>query len=98
MAKTRTVGIRELKNNLSAYLRDVREGGTITVSDRGRPVAVLRSRSERAGEYAADLADEWARGGTLDLPTARKRPLEAPPVRLRSGASQRLLEADRAEA
>lgn len=33
------VGVRELKNSLSRYLRRVREGETIVVTDRGRPVA-----------------------------------------------------------
>ena len=32
------VGIRELKRNLSAYLRQVKAGRTITITDRGRPV------------------------------------------------------------
>ena len=36
-----TVGIRELKNCLSAYLRRVADGERVTVTDRGRPVAVI---------------------------------------------------------
>lgn len=38
-----TVGIRELKNRLSEFLRRVAEGERITVTDRGRPVAVISS-------------------------------------------------------
>lgn len=37
----RTVSITELKARLSAYLRQVKAGGRIVVTDRGRPVAVL---------------------------------------------------------
>lgn len=33
------VGIRELKNSLSRYLRRIREGETVVVTDRGVPVA-----------------------------------------------------------
>lgn len=33
------VGVRELKNSLSRYLRRVREGETLVVTDRGVPVA-----------------------------------------------------------
>ncbi|MFN2388824.1 MAG: type II toxin-antitoxin system Phd/YefM family antitoxin [Actinomycetota bacterium] len=33
------VGVRELKNSLSGYLRRVREGETLVVTDRGVPVA-----------------------------------------------------------
>lgn len=35
------VAVRELKAKLSAYLRRAGEGEVITVTDRGRPVAVL---------------------------------------------------------
>ncbi|MDP9343842.1 MAG: type II toxin-antitoxin system prevent-host-death family antitoxin [Actinomycetota bacterium] len=33
------VGVRELKNSLSRYLKRVKEGETIVVTERGRPVA-----------------------------------------------------------
>jgi prevent-host-death family protein len=35
----KSVGIAELKARLSEYLRTVRQGGTITILDRDRPVA-----------------------------------------------------------
>src|SRR5260370_41076366 len=38
----KTVGIRELKNSLSEYVRQVRGGEEILVTDRGEPVAELR--------------------------------------------------------
>jgi prevent-host-death family protein len=37
----RRVGVRELRHNLSAWLRRVREGEAFEVTDRGTPVAVL---------------------------------------------------------
>ncbi|MEJ1969926.1 MAG: type II toxin-antitoxin system prevent-host-death family antitoxin [Rhizomicrobium sp.] len=37
----KTVGIRELKNSLSAYVREAQEGETIVVTDRGEPIAQL---------------------------------------------------------
>jgi prevent-host-death family protein len=36
------VGIKELRDGLSRYLDRVREGGTITVTDHGRPIARIR--------------------------------------------------------
>lgn len=36
------VGIRELRQNLSVYLAKVKTGTAFSVTDRGRPVAVLR--------------------------------------------------------
>jgi prevent-host-death family protein len=41
MGKADQVGIRELRQNLSKYLRRVLEGETLQVTDRGKPVAVL---------------------------------------------------------
>lgn len=38
----RAVGIRELKNRLSEYVRQVRAGERLLVTDRGRVVAELR--------------------------------------------------------
>jgi prevent-host-death family protein len=35
------VGVRELRHNLSAWLRRVRDGEAFEVTDRGTPVAVL---------------------------------------------------------
>ncbi len=37
----RRVGIRELKSKLSAYVREVKRGGTIVVTDHGEGVARL---------------------------------------------------------
>jgi prevent-host-death family protein len=36
------VGIKELRDGLSRYLDRVRAGGTITVTDHGRPIARIR--------------------------------------------------------
>lgn len=42
MAKPPTVGARELKTRLGTYLRQVRQGKTLIVTDRGEPIAELR--------------------------------------------------------
>ena len=42
-AKAVHVGVRELKNHLTNYLRLVRDDREVIVTDRGKPVAVLRS-------------------------------------------------------
>jgi prevent-host-death family protein len=36
-----SIGVRELRQNASKYLRRVAAGESITVTDRGKPVAVL---------------------------------------------------------
>ena len=42
------MGVKDLKNNLSAYLRDVREGARVLVSDRGEAVAAKRMKEATA--------------------------------------------------
>ncbi len=55
----RTIGIRELKSQLSRTLRDVQDGDVYLVTDRGRVVAELRQPTIPG---AADLTpDDQAR-------------------------------------
>jgi prevent-host-death family protein len=53
---TKAVGARELKTRLGSYLREVRRGRTIVVTDRGEPVAELRPivLAKTGGEAALD--------------------------------------------
>jgi prevent-host-death family protein len=64
------VGARELKVRLGTYLRRVRQGRTLVVTDRGQPVAELRPIAADAG-LAGVLARLEARG-VVTRPT-RKR-------------------------
>jgi len=71
------VGARELKVRLGTYLRRVQQGQTLVVTDRGRPVAVLRPMPR--GTRDAELARLEAEG-IVTRPTkralARFRPVE----------------------
>jgi len=48
------IGIRELKNKLSEYLRLVKKGETLTVTEHGKAIAYL-SPAENAAEIEALL-------------------------------------------
>jgi prevent-host-death family protein len=39
--KARNVGIRELKANLSACLREIKAGQTLVITERGKPIGCL---------------------------------------------------------
>jgi len=58
-----TIGVRELRQNASRYLRLVEGGETIRVTDRGRPVALLVPVPGEGG-YARLVADGRIRPGT----------------------------------
>jgi prevent-host-death family protein len=51
------VGIRELRQNLSVYLRRTLAGETLEVTDRGTPVALLTPIPERADPIARLVAE-----------------------------------------
>ena len=64
------VGVRELKIRLGTYLRRVRRGRTLVVTDRGQPVAELRPLGA-SGDAGAGLAKLKAAGAvtrTADKP------------------------------
>ena len=99
MPDLKTVGVKELKNKLSAYLREVRQGTRVLVSDRNRIVAELH---EPGAHYGIDEALDptlaaWIDAGVVALPSREKEPLPDSPVRLPDGTSRELLDQDRGE-
>ncbi len=61
------VGARELKTRLGTYLRRVREGRTLLVTDRGEPVAELRPVQADASVPARLVKLSTRRAVTLPL-------------------------------
>lgn len=57
------VAVRELKAQLSAYLKRAAAGEVITVTDRGRPVAVLGPVLQRI-DLSAAIEAGWVTGPT----------------------------------
>jgi prevent-host-death family protein len=55
-----SVGVRELRDNLSEYLRRVRQGELVLITDRGRPIGEL---SPAAGGLSAERARKLVRRG-----------------------------------
>jgi prevent-host-death family protein len=66
----KTVGARELKTRLGAYLEEVRRGRTIVVTERGEPVAELRPLGLATTGVEAQL-DRLAALGFLSRPSRR---------------------------
>lgn len=60
--RMRAVGVRDLKNRLSEYLRLVRNGEEILVTDRGEVIAELRQPSPRVALPYPRLVDAVRRG------------------------------------
>jgi prevent-host-death family protein len=72
----RAIGIRELRQQASRYLRDVERGESIEVTDRGRPIAMLvpipvetgRARLEASGRLRPAEGDVLSLGEPLPAP------------------------------
>jgi len=97
MGRVTAVGVKELKNRLSAYLKEVQSGTVVLVTDRGTVVAELREPSTLHPPLTAAPADEWVRSGALLAPRLARAACPASPVRRPEGRAQRLLDAERAE-
>jgi len=96
----KTVGMREMKNKFSAYVRAARKGETVAITDRGVIVAHLappKISHEEENPFA-----EMARRGeaTLGRPISkeeRAKLYHVRPPRLHGITSAELLDAERGE-
>ena len=78
MSAKQEVGVRELRQNLSVYLRRVLRGETLEVTDRGRAVAILAPLPKSASILDRLEAEGRLTRGKGDL-LALKRPKIRPP-------------------
>lgn len=86
-----TVGIRELKSRLTHYVRLVKQGHNVILTERGKPVAVLHGLDEEAQTREGRLARLAAQGRILLPSTPRRR---VRPVRTKRpvGLTQAIME------
>lgn len=89
------IGVRELRQNASRYLAQVKAGHTVEVSERGRLIALLvppdSGRTLRARLVAA------GRLIPASSPTGRLRSSRPVPVAVDEPTNQQLLDAEREE-
>lgn len=72
------IGIRELRQHASRYLRRVREGETITLTDRGEPFAEIRPVKQHATTLDRMIAEGRATAPTIDFSEFLKKYPPAP--------------------
>lgn len=91
-----SVGIRDLKNNLSRYLKQVVAGRRVTVTDRGRVVAELIPPS--AARSSASRYDELVASGVIRPASEKGDPLiNFPSLKLPRGTAAALIDEDRGD-
>jgi len=87
MSSTERVGVRELRQNLSVYLRGIEQGKSFEVTDRGQPVAMLIPLPP-----AATPLERLIASGRASAPAGDLLELGAPPGRASNAASSGLAE------
>lgn len=92
------VGVRKLKDNISAYLREVKSGSIILITDRDRVIAELHEPTiGLAPGMDLSARDEWIREKKLVPPKTKKKKCPVSHLNLKSGISSYLLDQDREE-
>jgi prevent-host-death family protein len=87
------VGIRELRQDLSRYLRRVRKGERLVVTERGRPLAVLSPWAEEGNVIDQLVAAGRLRrgaGGVLAIKPLKRRVSRAGTDALEDERAERL--------
>ncbi len=96
MKTIKTVGIKNLKDNLSAYLRDVKAGALILITDRGNVVAELREPNvNNILTDESSLQSDWIRVGKIIPPRSRKKECLPTAVSSKKGTAINLLDEER---
>lgn len=88
------VGTAILKNQLSAYLKKVKKGARLLITDRGKPVAKLlplHSEEESPEECLHTLSAE----GILTLPIHRGKFAKVKPLKIPSNRASAIILEDR---
>ena len=90
-------GIRELKDNLSRYIRLIEAGERVIVTAHGRVVAELVPPGV-AGRSHTSQFDRLVASGAITPPIEDGDPLEGcPEIRLAPGTATALIDSDRGE-
>ena len=94
-----STGIRQLKDNLSRYIRRIEAGERIVVTSHGRVVAELVRPAKTSTPGQSSRYQELIAAGVIRPALEAGDPLgECPDIRLPRGTASALIDADRGEA
>lgn len=98
MKSIKTVGIKALKDQLSEYLRYVKTGSVVLITDRGNVIAELHEPSiEINPKKSHSILSEWINEGQFLPPKTKKKNCPISPVKLKTGTAKNLLAQERGE-
>jgi antitoxin (DNA-binding transcriptional repressor) of toxin-antitoxin stability system len=82
----KSIGIKDLKNNLSSYLEFVKKGETILIFDRNNPIAEIKKFSP--SENKTDLYIKEATENNSIIPAKNFKTVKLPKSRIIKGLSK----------
>lgn len=82
----KSIGIKDLKNNLSSYLEFVKKGETIVIYDRNNPIAEIKKFSPI--ESKTDLYIKEATENNSLIPAKKFKPVKLPKSLIIKGLSK----------
>lgn len=92
----KAVGVRELKDNLSAFLRDVKQGIRVLVTEHQNVIAELSQCKVHGLDDCLDpVLSLWVQQGIVTLPSRKKTKCRPSPVKLPPGSAQQFIDQDR---
>ena len=93
-----SIGIRQLKNNLSHYVRQIEAGKRVAVTAHGRVVAELVPPGSNTGAQGTSRYDELVATGIIEpAAEADGLPPDWPDICLSRGMVAELIDSDRGE-
>jgi len=90
------VGVRELKNRLTYYLKLTKDGDNVIVTERGKPLAILHTVD--AVEETAGVEERivsLAKKGLVRLPAMKARMSTKQPHKIKGRAVSKMIAEDR---
>lgn len=99
MKAMKTVGVKELKNNLSAYLRMIHAGYVILITDRNQVIAEMREPIAAGPALSQNpLLSLWIQEGKIKAPAENKRQTyPSSHLKMKEGTARQLLDEEREE-
>jgi len=97
-SNVKSVGVKKLKDQLSAYLREVKNGTVVLVTDRDNVIAEIRTPSlnRNVPEYSS-LEHDLIQQGILIPPQISAMKAPRSPLTMKPGTAGRILDEDRGE-
>ena len=98
MDTIKTVGVKALKNQLSQYLREIKSGTIVLITERGNVIAELHKPTITSLPMVKNsIQANWAQEGKLIVPRSSKKNCLPSLIKKKAGTAIKILDQERGE-